>query len=121
MIPKAAMRRLGLWLVGLFFIAQVCAVIPLLSEHTSHLAEAQLALSKHDGAGSATHRSHHRGDADGAIQHHELQDLQGAPACLFVSCGLSFAHVTITVYVSDSFPQGQPVLLERPPKSSLPV
>ena len=42
----AAQRRLGPWIVGLFVIAQIFGVVPLISEHTAHLAEVQLVLSK---------------------------------------------------------------------------
>ena len=122
MIPKAAIPRLGSWLVGPFLIAQVCAVVPLLSDHTSHLAETQLVLSKHNGAaGSARHGRHYQGDVDRAIQHHELQVLDGVLMCLFGGCEPSFAHVTVTAYVPGSLTEGRPALLERPPKSSLSI
>ncbi|HWX33509.1 MAG TPA: hypothetical protein VNZ53_39530 [Steroidobacteraceae bacterium] len=37
MIGQAALRRLGTWLVGLFFIAQTCGVVPLLGQHAAHV------------------------------------------------------------------------------------
>jgi hypothetical protein len=82
MIRQAVLRRLGIWLAQLFFIAKVYGVVQLLAEHTAHVTESQLVLANATVAGNASHGHHHDGDADGAIQHHELQDLNGAPACL---------------------------------------
>ena len=116
------MHRLSPWLIGLFFIAQICAVVQLLGEHTAHVTESQLSL--HPAAVSRnTPRGHHHhnGDADGAIQHHELQDLNGAPVSLIAGCELAFTHDTITAYASDALTESNPVLLERPPKSFLSV
>jgi hypothetical protein len=122
MIPQAVLRRLGPWLIGLFLIAQTCGVVQLLSEHTAHLAESHLVLADEAGTGNTSHAHHHfPGDADGAIQHHELQDLTGAPACLISGCELPFNHVTITAYVSDALIEHNPVLLERPPRLFLSV
>lgn len=121
MIGQAALRRLTPWLIGFFFIAQIGGVARLLSEHTAHVTESQLVFSEVavTGAVSLGHH-HHYGDADGAIQHHELQDLNGAPAYLIAGCELAFTHDTIT-YVSDAVTESNPVLLERPPKPFLPV
>lgn len=121
MIRQAALRCLGTWLAGLFFIAQTCGVVPLLGEHTAHVTESQLALAHATVAGNTSHSHHHDGDEDGAIQHHELQDLNGAPACLTAGCELPLAHVAITAHVSDAFTEGNPVLLERPPKHLLSI
>jgi hypothetical protein len=121
MIRHPALRRLGTWLAGLFFIAQVCGVVHLLGEHTAHVTESQLVLATATVAGNASHSHHHDGDADGAIQHHELQDLNGAPTCLIAGCELTLAHIAITAYVSDALVESHPVLLERPPKHFLSV
>jgi hypothetical protein len=37
MIRQIALHRLGPWLVGMFFIAQICGVVQLLGEHTAHV------------------------------------------------------------------------------------
>ena len=115
------MRRLGSWLIGLFIIAQISGVVQLLGEHTAHVAESEMILSNATITGTTSHGHHHYGDEDGAIQHHELQDLNGAPASLIASCELAFTHFTITAYVSDALTEGSPVLLERPPKPFLSV
>jgi hypothetical protein len=119
MIRQAAWRRLGICLAGLFFIAQVCGVVQLLGEHTAHVTESQQILAIATVAGNASHGHHHNGDADGAIQHHELQDLNGAPACLIAGSELPLAHAAITAYVSEALTESRPVLLERPPKPLL--
>ena len=116
MIRQAALRRLGTWLAGLFFVAQVCGVVQLLGEHTAHVTESQLILANATVAGNASHGHHYDGDADGAIQHHELQDLNGAPACLIAVYELPLAHVATTAYVSDALTENNPTLLERPPR-----
>jgi hypothetical protein len=117
----ASLRRLGPWLIGLFIIAQICGVVQLLGEHTAHVAESQLILSNATVTGNSSHGHHHDGDADGAIQHHELQDLNGAPASLIASCELAFTHFTIKACVAAALTESNPVLLERPPKPFLSV
>jgi hypothetical protein len=117
MTSMAAQRRLlGPWLVGLFLIAQLFGVVPLMSGHTAHAAETQSMLSK-DNASTENipHQGHFRGDADGFIQHHELQDLDGALTCL-VCCEIVFVHVAITAYAPNALAEADPILLERPPK-----
>jgi hypothetical protein len=73
------------------------------------------------GDASYGHHHHHDGDADGAIEHHELQDLNGTPAYLMAGCEPAFTHDAITAYVSDALVESNPVLLERPPKPFLSV
>jgi hypothetical protein len=121
MIRQAAWRRLNTWLIGLFFIAQTCGIAPLLGEHTAHVTESQLVLAHTIFTDNASHGHHHDGDADGAIQHHELQDLNGAPACLVADGKLPLARVAVMTHVSDALTESSPVLLERPPKPLLSV
>ena len=118
MISTTAIRSLSIWLVGLFLIAQIFGVVSLLSEHTAHVAATELLASQ----GSATpghipERRHYRGDADGGIQQHELQDLNGTLACLSSRCDVAFVHVANTAYVPSALAENDPVPLERPPKA----
>jgi len=69
----------------------------------------------------AERQYHHDGDADGAIQHHELQDLNGAPVRLIAIGGLSVTPANVALYVPDVLAGRNPVLPERPPKPSLSV
>jgi hypothetical protein len=122
-MPVAAIRRLCPWLAGLFLIAQIFGVAPLISEHATHVAESALLLHS-DNAGmnapGADHR-HHRGDADGFVQHHELQDLSGAFACTVSYCEIAFAGVAVALREPDALVGTDPALLERPPNSLLSV
>jgi hypothetical protein len=121
MIRQVKLRRLSMLLIGLFVVAQICGVGHLLGEHTVHLMESQLAASIENGAGIASHNYHHVGDADGTIQHHELQDLTGAPAFLVVSCEFAPAAPVIAAHIAVALTGSVPDLLERPPKHSLSV
>ena len=122
MIRQVSLHRLSPWLIGLFFIAQICGVVQLLSNHTAHVTESQLILSKTAVTKSTSHGHHHHyGDADGAIQHHELQDLNGAPVRLIAIGGLSVTPANVALYVPDVLAGRNPVLPERPPKPSLSV
>jgi hypothetical protein len=121
MTSKAARRWLGPWLVGLFLIAQIVGVVPLISGHTAHVAETELIVSEDSAStGSVPQGHHHHGDADGFIQHHELQDLNGAFTDI-VSCEIAFVHVAITAYAPNAFAEAYPTLLERPPKHLLSI
>jgi hypothetical protein len=62
---------------------------------------------------------HYRGDADGFIQYHELQNLNGTLACLSSRCEIAFVYVANTDYVPAALAEGDPILLERPPKPTL--
>jgi len=119
MIAMAAMRRLCPWLVGLFLIAQIFGVVPLMSEHTAHAAESQLVHFKGNASGGSIPQGHHHhGDADGFIQHHELQDLNCAFTCV-VCCEIAFVHVAITARAPSALAEADRILLERPPKPLL--
>jgi len=121
MIPTATARRLSPWVLGLFLIAQIFGVVPLIREHTAHLAQTGLTLSE-DCAGSGhVPQTHHRGDADGFIHHHQLQDLSGAFTCTVSQCEIGFVRVAVCPYAPDALAEGDPILLERPPKPILSI
>ena len=121
MIRQAGWRRLSTLLIGLFLIAQICGVVQLLGEHTTHITESQFALSQTMFAGNASHGHHHEGDADGAIQHHELQDLNGAPLRLTASRERHVRPAVLAAYVPHALAGSHPALPERPPMSFLSV
>ena len=121
MIRQAAWRRLSTLLIGLFLIAQICGVVQLLGEHTTHITESQLALSQTTFAGTTSHGHHHEGDADGAVQHHELQDLNGAPLRLTMSSEAPVRPAALAAYVPHALAGSRPALPERPPMSVLSV
>lgn len=120
MILTAGMRRLSTWLVGLFLIAQIFGVVSLLCEHTAHVATTELQPTQVSAStGNIPQGRHYRGDADGFIQHHELQDLSGTLTCLSSRCEIAFVYVANTDYVPAALAEGDPILLERPPKPML--
>ena len=126
MIRHIVWRRLSTWLIGLFFLAQIGGVVQLLGEHTAHvtesqLTESQLAVAHASVIAKVSHHHHHEGDADGAIQHHALQDLNGAPLRLTQACELTITSAMVTPPVPDVLAGRNPVLPERPPKSFLSV
>ena len=122
MIPSAIVRRLGSWLAGLFFIAQIFGVVSLLSEHTAHVAATELLPSQVSAnTGNIPQGRHYHGDSDGFIQHHELQDLTGTLTCLSSRCEIASVYVANTDYVPAALAEGEPILIERPPKAMLSV
>jgi hypothetical protein len=120
MFSAAAIRRLSPWLVGLFLIAQIFGVVSVLCEHTAHVAAAELLPSQVSAStGNIPQGRHHHGDADGFIQHHELEDLNGVLTCLSSRCEIAFVYVANSDYVPAAIAEGDPILLERPPKPIL--
>jgi hypothetical protein len=117
MIRATTMRILSTWFVGLFLIAQIFGVVSLLSEHTAHVAATELLASQGSAStGNIPESRHHRDDADAFIQHHELQDLNGTLTCLSSLCEIAFVAATNIAYVPALLVDGDPVVLERPPK-----
>ena len=117
MIRAAAMRSLGTWFVGVFLIAQIVGVVSLLSEHTAHVAGTEsLASQGSVSTGNIPKSRHHRGDADSFIQDHELQDLNGTLTYLSRLCEIAFVPASNIAYVPAVLVDGDPIVLERPPK-----
>jgi hypothetical protein len=124
MISLAATRRVSPWLVGLFLMAQIFGVGFLLSGHTMHVAQAEMAFSQGEsGTVTLPHGHHHqRNDADGCVQHHELETLINAVLlCAMSRAERVVAHVAAATYASPALVETAPVLLERPPKKILSV
>jgi hypothetical protein len=120
MISSAIVRRLGPLLIGLYVLAQICGVIPLMSRDSAHAAPATHMLSDCKQTGTLPQNHHHAGDADDAVHHHALQDLNG----VFVQSsvvGNSIVQIAIEVSAPRALVEAEVVLLERPPKSFLSV
>jgi hypothetical protein len=118
MFPTAAARRLSPWVVGIFLAAQIFGVFPLVSEHTAHVVEADFTLSRNCVCTGILH-GHYQGDADGFVQHHELQDLSGVLTCTVGQCENGLIYVAVSLYAPHALAEGNPIFLERPPKSPL--
>jgi len=119
MILATTLRRVSPWVVGLFIIAQIFAIVPLISEHTAHVAQSELGISLDRVSTGNVPHGHFRGDSDGSVQHHELQDLSGAFICAVGQCAIGFARVAVSPFAQDALVEGDPIFLELPPKALL--
>lgn len=120
MISTAIVRRLGPLLVGLYVVAQICGVIPLMSCDSAHAAPGTHMLSECKQTGALPQDHHHAGDSDDAAHHHVLLDLSGVLIQSFIVVN-SIVHIAIEVSAPRAFAEADVVLLERPPKASLSV
>ena len=119
MFPTAAARLSSPWVVGIFLLAQIFGVFPLVSEHTAHVAQADFTVSQNCVCTGDTTHGHYHGDTDGFMQHHELQDLSGVLSCAVGKCENGLVHVAVCLYAPLALSEGNPIFLERPPKSLL--
>jgi hypothetical protein len=132
MISLRTKRCCGRWLLGLFLIAQVAGVVPLVTEHLQHVIAAEQDIVA-DIAGTAItdHALHHahqgRGhQEDGAADpndqcctlHHHLTGVLPHAAGSDRN-GLPIA--TIVSLPPRAFMPANPGLLERPPKLPLSI
>jgi hypothetical protein len=122
MTSMAGTRRLGPWLLGLFLIAQIFGVPPLVGGHAAHVAGIHSVLLEPLGVTVKTAQAHHKtGDADGSDQHHALHDLNGVLADSVDRHATALVRVVAPKRASNALVAADPVLLERPPKSRLSV
>jgi hypothetical protein len=114
------MRRFGPWLLGLFLIAQLAGVVPVMFDHAVHVFESQPALSgAHDHSAPGRHGDHRHGIADVkdeccSLHHH----LAGVLPFAVRAVAISFAAVLMVAPPARALASADPILLERPPKSS---
>jgi hypothetical protein len=114
------MRRFGPWLLGLFLIAQVAGVVPVMFDHAVHVFESQPAVSgAHDHSAPGRHGDHRHGIVDVKDEccswHHHLAGV--LPFTVRV-VSASFAAVQMAVPTARASASADPILPERPPKSS---
>jgi len=119
MISTATMRRLGPWLVGLYVLAMVAGVVPLMRACNAH-AVAPLAVSE-SSAPLPPQGHHHAGEADDLAHHHALQDLTGVLDWRPVGAGLANLHVGGIALPARALAEADPVVLERPPRTFLSI
>jgi hypothetical protein len=113
-------RRFGHWLIGLFLVAQIFAIVPLISGDIVHAADSELALA--DAAGNArTSQEHHHHRGDGCTQHHELQDLSGAFLSGAGRSEMSLVPSVVVALAPDALTESNPSRLERPPRLFLSI
>jgi hypothetical protein len=115
-----AKRRFGPWFLGLFLIAQIAGIVPVMFDHAVHVFESQPALADaHDHSAPGRHGDHRHGVEDVkdeccALHHHLVGVIPFvAPAVAFSPPASPFVAPPLrTLASADS------VLLERPPKDS---
>jgi hypothetical protein len=116
MVSIATMRRLGPWLVGLYVLALVGGVIPLINEHSAHAGGPLMLSEFRGGIGAVPQDHHHAGDSDDAARHHALQDLNGVPTWLADRDEIAVVHIAFTSAASRALAEADGILLERPPR-----
>jgi hypothetical protein len=132
MISWHARRRFGGWLLGLFLIAQLAGVVPLVTVHLEHAiaSEQDAAADSGDGAavGHAGSHAHHHHVHHGSGPHdHGASDpddqcctlhhhLSGVMPGLAPAAAADLVVVAIIFLPPVPLVPADPGLLERPPK-----
>jgi hypothetical protein len=129
MISWHARRRCGRWLLGLFLIAQLAGVVPLVTVHLEHAIASEQDAAADSGDGHAMSHAHHHhvhhgsgphdhGASDPNDQcctlHHHLSGVLPAAAPARV------ADLVVTAILAPPpvpLVPAEPPLLERPPKA----
>jgi len=117
------MRRfspLGPWLLGLFLLAQLAGVVPVMFDHAVHVFESQPALADaHDHSAPGRHGDHRHGVGDVTDEccslHHHLVGIVHFPT---PTAAFLLTAVLLVVPPLRTLASADPILLERPPKSS---
>jgi hypothetical protein len=113
-------RRFGPWLLGLFLIAQIAGVLPMMFDHAVHVFESQPTIfSAHDHSAPGRHGDHRHGIADVkdeccALHHH----LAGVLPFAVPAVSFRLAAGPMVVPAVRAPASADPILFERPPKSS---
>jgi hypothetical protein len=133
MMSLSTKRRIGPWLLGLFFLAQIAGIVPLFGVHLQHIIETQRDIASDLSVTGVAdhvhnHHSHHDGDRhdhganDSADQcctlHHHLA---GVVPPLAAGNPRSFLMSPVVPLPTRALTGAEPRLLERPPKHLLSV
>ena len=119
-LTSLTMRRFGPWLFGLFLIAQLAGVVPMMFDHAVHVFESQPALATaHDHSAPGRHGDHRHGVGDVkdeccSLHHH----LVGIMHFSIPTAAFSLTTLPLVVPPLRTLASADPILLERPPKSS---
>jgi hypothetical protein len=119
MISTATIRRMGPWLVGLYVLAVVAGVMPLIRACNAHTIAAVAVSESNDHALPQGH--HHAGDADDVAHHHALQDLTGVLDWRPAGVAIAVVHAVMIAFPARALAEADPILLERPPKTFLSI
>jgi hypothetical protein len=128
-----AKRRIGPWLLGLFFLAQVAGLVPLVGAHLQHIIETQRDIAAdlaETGAVDHVHRHHSNSDhgrhdhgvTDSTDQcctlHHHLAGVVPVAAAGNLR---GYLMALLVAFPTRSFEGAEAGLLERPPKPPLSI
>jgi hypothetical protein len=117
MTRSQATRRFARWFIGLFILAQVAGVVPLMSAHTLHVFESKQVIFA-DGdiiAVGPRGTQHHHGNADLNDQCCAFHHLAGVLSYALAVGAVSFALVG--AFAPNVLIAADPIPPERPPKS----
>jgi hypothetical protein len=115
-----AKRRFGPWIIGLFLLAQIAGVIPVMFDHAVHVFESQPAVvDVQDHTAPGRHADHRHGVGDVkdeccALHHH----LAGIIPLSMPATAFAFVAVPLLARPLRALASADPILLERPPKFS---
>jgi hypothetical protein len=116
------MRRVAPWLIGLFLIAQIAGVVPLIAAHTLHVFESKQVVSGDDGiTATGPSGTHHHGLADLNDQCCTFHHLASVLSYVVKINPARLAKVAIVSLAPIALVVADPLLLERPPKPTLSV
>jgi hypothetical protein len=115
-----AKRRFGPWLLGLFLLAQIAGVVPVIFDHAVHVFESQHAVAEaHDQSAPGRHGDHRHGVGDVkdeccSLHHH----LAGVIPITVPAVAFTLVAAPLVAPPLRALASADPILLERPPKSS---
>ena len=126
MISLNIKRRFGRWLLGLFLIAQLAGIAPLIAVHLQHISAAEQDVADDAGTGVTPHTHHHHvhqgsghhdhGAADPNDQCCTLHHLTGVLPHSSAARPKEFPAATNISLPLTALEAADPGLLERPPK-----
>jgi hypothetical protein len=127
MISLRIKRHFGRWLLGLFLIAQLAGIAPLVAVHLQHISAAEQDLADDAGAGVAQPAHHHHLHKGGGNHDHGATDPNDQcctvhhhlAGLLPFATGANANEVPVTAIVTlrpRALVPADPGLLERPPK-----
>jgi hypothetical protein len=127
MISLIIKRSFARWFLGLFLIAQLAGIAPLIAVHLQHISAAEQDVADDADAGVTPHTHHHHVHQDGRHHDHGLADPNDQcctihhhlAGVLPLATGAKANEVVLAANVSlppRTLVPADPRLLERPPK-----
>jgi hypothetical protein len=115
-LARLKLRRFGPWLLGLFVLAQVAGVVPLILDHAIHVFESQR-IESHDHSTPGRHGDHRHGVADVKDECCSINHLTGVIIFISNVAPSSFAAAPVVSARARRLVDSTPLRLDRPPKT----